>query len=112
MQIKTCELLAYDCSIISQLFLLSHRYNINIPDLPLALKKTLTKLAALLSDAVAKEGTGCLEPVVNSLDAMVTFEEGLEDLACYQTMEIVRGCLPSKLIDTLLDLANRKVKLF
>ena len=49
-----------------------------------------------------------LLPVVECLQCMVSFND-VSSLSCYMTAEVVRGCIPPKLTDLLLDLVNKKV---
>ena len=107
-QLKTLELLAYDCSILSHFLKTAQQCSISLARTEALLKQVMSRLTSLLGEYVKKEGTAGLLPVVRSLQAMVAFEETW-DLACYRTAETVRGCVPTKLTDLLMELVTKKV---
>ena len=107
-QPRTVELLAYDCSILSHCLKTTQQHSVPLAGIETLLKQVMSRLTSLLSEYVKKEGTSSLLPVVHSLQAMVTFGDTW-DLTCYRTAETVRGCVPTKLTDLLLELVSKKV---
>ena len=107
-QLRTMELLAYECSILSHCLKTTQQRSIPLAGTERLLKQLMCRLTSLLSEYVKKEGAAGLLPVVHSLQATVTFRE-TTDLTCYRTAEIVRGCVPAKLTELLLELVHKKV---
>ncbi|XP_070188647.1 serine-protein kinase ATM-like [Littorina saxatilis] len=107
-QLKTLELLAIDCSILSHCLKTSKQHSITLAVVDTLLRQLLIKLTSLFSEYTKKEGTVGLLPVIQNLESMLSFKE-TTTLACYQTAEIIRSFVPARLIDLLLDLVNKKL---